>query len=160
MPSTEPSNLYSILPSCTEQHKAEIKMIIAKEKTKLCSSANYKNMLIMLNFKLLLPRVRTSKTWLSGPKYKIYNGFAFSWCHLWVIVVIMEINWCGRDNSLCTGTHRKHQLHSKNVKYKCTGYGRIFFPDIQNPSGKDIIQGQINLAPPSFQKKNIFKLHV
>ena len=52
MPSTEPNNLCLILTSYAEQHKAEIKMIIAKEKTKLCSNKFYNNIFNNVNFNI------------------------------------------------------------------------------------------------------------
>ena len=42
VPSTEATDMYLVLPSCNEQYKAEIKKIIAKEKSKLCGKSFFK----------------------------------------------------------------------------------------------------------------------
>ena len=50
--STEPSDMYLILPSFAEIHKAEINDILAKEKIKLCRDMNFAKTLKNVNFKI------------------------------------------------------------------------------------------------------------
>ena len=55
------SKLYLILPSYAEQHKAKNNMIIAKEKTKLCSNAFYKNIVDNVEFCIAFANSRNIK---------------------------------------------------------------------------------------------------
>ena len=70
MPSTEPGKLYLILPSYAEQHKADINMIIAKEKTKFCSNAFYKNIFDNVEFRIAFANRRNIKKMIARTKIK------------------------------------------------------------------------------------------
>ena len=66
--SAEPSNMYLILPSYAEQHKAEIKMIIANEKAKLCRNAFSKNIFFNVEFKIAFANSRNIKKMIVSSK--------------------------------------------------------------------------------------------
>ena len=59
--SSEPSDLYWVLPSYLEPFKKDIKNIIEKEKAKLCSNKQFKKCFENVEFKLAFANSRNIK---------------------------------------------------------------------------------------------------
>ena len=61
MPSTETNNMYQMLPSYTEQHKAEINEIIDRKECKPCSNAQFNKIFENVHFKIAFSNSRNIK---------------------------------------------------------------------------------------------------
>ena len=68
--SAETTDMFLILPSYAELHKAEIKNILAIEKAKLCNTLQFKNIFQHVNFRIFFAKSRNIKKIIARTKIK------------------------------------------------------------------------------------------